>query len=165
MQQRPLKRYGTLYLEAGVPQGSILAPLLFLVYINDITSNIDINLFAVDTSLLDIVDKPDSSSFRLNRDLETLNVWATQWLVTFNASKTDAITFPQNRTVYPILYLNNVELATIDSHSHLGLALTKNLSWKEHINKVVLKAMRRVNIIKGLKFSWVERVLHTYTLQ
>ena len=141
-----------LYLEAGVPQGSILAPLLFLVYINDITSNIesDINLFADDTSLLDIVDKPDSSSLRLNRDLETLNAWATQWLVTFNASKTDVITFStkRNSIAYPPLYLNNVELATVDSHSHLGLTLTKNLSWKEHINKVVLKAMRRVNIIK-----------------
>ena len=145
-----------LYLETGVPQGSILAPLLFLVYINDITSNIesDINLFADDTSLLDIVDKPDSSSLRLNRDLETINAWATQWLVTFNASKTDVITFStkRNSIAYPPLYLNNVELATVDSHSHLGLTLTKNLSWKEHINKVVLKAMRRVNIIKRLKF-------------
>ena len=45
-----------------------------------------------------------------------------------------------------------MELATVDSHSHLGLTLTKNLSWKEHINKVVLKAIRRVNIIKRLKF-------------
>ena len=75
---------------AGVPQGSILGPLLFLVFINDITNNIesDIHLFADDTSLLDIIDNHLTSYAKLNRDLNRLSQWASKWLVTFNATKT-----------------------------------------------------------------------------
>ena len=83
------------FLEAGVPQGSILGPLLFLVYVSDITDGIesDINLFADDTSLLQIVDDPTTSANTLNADLNRLHQWASQWLVTFNPNKTEVITF------------------------------------------------------------------------
>ena len=82
-------------LRAGVPQGSILGPLLFLLYINDIVTDIGshIRLFADDTSLFIIVDNPITAANCLNTDLNKISRWAATWLVTFNPTKTEAILF------------------------------------------------------------------------
>ena len=96
--------FNLLCLESGVPQGSILGSLLFLIHVNDVTSDIvtDINLFVDDTSLLDVIDNPKSSSERLNYDLSKLNTWASQWLVNFNPSKTVVMSFSTRRK--PLTY-------------------------------------------------------------
>ena len=145
-----------LTLQAGVPQSSILGPLLFLVYINDITDNIqtDINLFADDTSLLEIVNDPVSSAQRLNDDLSRLSDWASQWLVTFNPAKSVVINFSLKRKPidHPVLYLNNSPLLQVKSHTHLGITLTSGLSWSKHVQNIVSKASQRVNIMKRFKY-------------
>jgi len=82
---------------AGVPQGSILGPLLFLIYIDDIINDIESNilLFADDTSILETISNPKLSFDKLNRDLTRLNLWSNQWLVTFNPTKTEYILYFQ----------------------------------------------------------------------
>ena len=77
-------------IHAGVPQGSIIGPLLFLLYINNIVHDIgsNIRLFADDTSLFIIVD--DTVTGCINTDLVRISRWASTWLVTFNPSKTFA---------------------------------------------------------------------------
>ena len=86
-------------ISAGVPQGSVLGPLFFLVYINDLVENInsDIKLFADDTSLFSVAENVTRSADELNRDLERVRLWAWQWKMQFNAEKTEEVIFSTKR--------------------------------------------------------------------
>ena len=79
------------FISAGVPQGSILGPLLFHLFINDIVNDIgsSIRLFADDTSLYIIVEDPNVAAEPLNADLEKIAEFALKWLVKCNPLKTD----------------------------------------------------------------------------
>ena len=77
-------------IEAGVPQGSALGPLLFLVYINDLENDIKSNVkfFSDDTALFSIVTNPALSASELNSDLKIIEKWAYQWKMLFNPDPT-----------------------------------------------------------------------------
>ena len=81
-------------IESGVPQGSVLGPLLFLVYINDLECNIksNINFYADDTMLFSIVKDPIISTNDLNHDLSIIQKWAYQWKMEFNPDPTKQAT-------------------------------------------------------------------------
>ena len=76
-------------IEAGVPQGSILELILFLIYINDLSDDLSTTakLFADDTSLLSIVRNFNTSASHLNADLRKINIWAFQWKTSFNLTQ------------------------------------------------------------------------------
>ena len=81
-------------IKSGVPQGSVLGPLLFLIYINDLELNIhsQVRFFADDTMLFSIVKNPIISANELNQDLETIRQWAHQWKLEFNPDPTKQAT-------------------------------------------------------------------------
>jgi hypothetical protein len=139
---------------AGVPQGSILGPLLFLIFINDITEDIesDIHLFADDTSLMEILDNYNLSYAKLNRDLNRLSIWADRWLITFNATKTVylKITRKINQAPKPVLRLKGVVVREVLTHKHLGLTFNTTLTWGDHIGKLVTKAAQCVGLLKRI---------------
>lgn len=124
--------------QAGVPQGSILGPLLFLIYINDLVVNIDCNikLFADDTSIYITVENPFSSAALLNSDLEKINDWSKKWLVSFNPSKTECMTISNKikKPFHPSLIFDDVHLKEVESHKHLGVIFSSNVSWNQHIH-------------------------------
>ena len=148
---------------AGVPQGSILGPLLFLIFINDIVKYIgaSIRLFADDTSLYIIVDLPDQAATILNTDLKTISDWANSWLVAFNASKTLSIIFSRkpNPVVHPSLLIHDTMINETTNHKHLGLILSNNCSWTEHINSICDKAWAGLNLMRTLRFRVSRRFL------
>lgn len=144
-------------IRAGVPQGSILGPLLFLLFINDIVEDIgsNIRLFADDTSLYMVVDNPDTAAELLNLDINKIMTWAKKWLVTFNPVKTESllITRKLNRPIHPPLFMENQQITETDSHKHLGVYLSNDCTWHKHIDFVKEKAWKRINIMRKLKFE------------
>ena len=116
--------------KAGVPQGSILGPLLFLLYINDIVEDINssIRLFADDTSLYIIVDDPIQAAEQLNLDLAKIHHWADKWLVTFNPGKSESILLSRkhNKPYHPPVLLNQTQIAEVNSHKHLGITFSND---------------------------------------
>ncbi len=153
---------------AGVPQGSILGPILFLVFINDLVSILQSNpfMFADDTSLLEVIENVVESSIRLNSDLAALQDWAAQWRVIFNELKTVFMLLSRklNRPVFPPLYMNNTQLRQVESHKHLGLTLSQSFSWDDHITDVCSKANKRIGILKRLSRTLSRRSKETVYL-
>ena len=143
-------------INAGVPQDSILDPLLFLLFINDIADVVSnsMQLFADDTSLYCIVDDQNETAESLNSDLNSLSTWASDWCVNFNASKTKPMLFTRKHDVnIPPLYMNDDVLEDVLKHKHLGIHFWPNGTWKDHINEIYKKACSRLNILRMMKHN------------
>jgi hypothetical protein len=150
-------------IKAGVPQGSVLGPLLFLIYINDLTAvtRSKIKLFADDTSLFIEFDEPNNASDIMNEDLNSIQQWANQWLVKFSPPKTKLMTCSYKKRTYPPIKFNKVTLASVSSHKHLGLTLASNLTWSEHINTILKNVSPMSDVLKKLKYTLDRRSLET----
>ena len=140
------------HIKAGVPQGSILGPLLFLVYINDLPEGLTTSakLFADDTSLFSVVHDSAASTAFLNDDLLKISRWAYQWKMIFNpdASKqAQEIVFSRkaNASNHETVYFNNVPVVRKNIQKHLGLFLDSKLSFFDYINQKIKKAAKEVS--------------------
>lgn len=148
---------------AGVPQGSILGPLLYLIYTNDLADKLscDPHFFADDTFLLDIFVNPALSSARINRDLDIIHNWGKSCKITFNPSKTKyMIVTKRNQNIdYPDPVFNNTPIVKTLSHKHLGLHLSSDLTWSTHINQTIVRASRKLHLINNVKHLLPRRSL------
>lgn len=139
----------------GVPQGSILGPLLFLIYINNISElNLigDITLYADDTCLFYFGDDIQAVTKQAQTDLNTLNTWFLHNLLTINVSKTNYMIFKaKNKIITNLtpLYINNEPIHKVDSEKYLGLTLDSNLTWKPHINKIRSKLSSLLGVLRN----------------
>ena len=143
------------YVKCGVPQGSKLGPLLFIIYINDIIKDIesDILVFADDTTLLASGTDPAETSAQLNRDLSRISEWAKKWKITFNPNKSkDMIFSNKNLCNSPPVVYNNTYIDRVTTHKHLGIYLTSNLDWSTQITQLSLKANRKLAVLRSVKF-------------
>ena len=153
---------------AGVPQGSILGPLLFLIYINDLPNKLKSNakLFADDTSLFTIVKDENKSANVLNNDLSLISEWAFNWKMLFNPDPTkpaqEVLFSRKKKTLYhPALSLNNIQVKRASSQKHLGLILDEKLNFKQHIESAIVKINKGVAVIKKLRYSLPRKSLIT----
>ena len=139
-------------ISTGGPQGSIIDPLLFLIYVTDVKHNIlsIIKLFADDSALIKEINNPVDEFRELNNDLETLNSWSKQWLITYNAGKTKYLIFSKkkpNKFTHPPLILNNVSIKQVLCHKHLGLIFNDKMTWSDHIDDICKRSNERLDII------------------
>ncbi|MCP3900406.1 MAG: RNA-directed DNA polymerase [Desulfobacteraceae bacterium] len=145
-------------IQAGVPQGSVLGPLLFLIFINDITNiinNCNIRLFADDTCLFVEVDNRNQTANDINSDLLAITNWSNRWLVTFSPTKTKALTISNKHdaALNPELeFMGNI-IEEVDSHPYLGLRFSNDLKWKSHIDDIAKNARKKLNILIPLKMK------------
>lgn len=124
--------------QSGVPQGSVLGPLLFLTYICDLAENIQsaIVFFADDTKLY---STPNSHYDVLSEDLRSIELWCNTWKMKLNEDKCTVLSIGVNNTEFPYL-LNGTPLHHVNNQTDLGIIVTSNLKWEAHISKIVKKA-------------------------
>ena len=127
---------------SGVPQGTVLTPLLFLCFINDLPNRITskIKLYADDVLLYTTIHSQDDCH-RLQQDLNTLEQWAADWKMSFNLQKCEFLRITNKK--HPILAQYTLQSKTIKEVTHakyLGVTIDKNLSWSEHIKQITKKA-------------------------
>ena len=127
---------------SGVPQGSVLGPLLFLVYINDQPSQVlsQTRLFADDCLLYRTINNADDT-IALQKDLDALQHWEQQWQMHFNPDKCEVIRITNKRKIVNANYtIHGQELGFTEKAKYLGVTIDTKLSWNHHINSVKTKA-------------------------
>ena len=153
---------------AGVPQGSILGPLLFLVYINDLPDGLKSNakLFADDTSLFTIVKEKNESAIILNDDLQLISSWANKWKMLFNPDPkkpVQELLFSRKNQIqnHPTISLNNIQVERTNFQKHLGLILDEKLNFKQHVDSAISKVNKGISVIKKPRHTLPRKSLIT----
>ena len=127
---------------SGVPQGTVLGPLLFLAYINDMPEGIrsTVKLFADDSLVYrKISNKRDCEE--LQQDLDRLQEWEKKWQMAFNAEKCEVLCITNKKNTIQHNYLIHGQKLAIKSDSkYLGVTISSNLSWSKHVNNISKKA-------------------------
>lgn len=152
---------------SGVPQGSVLGPLLFLVFINDFATNLNckVRLYADDCILYQCI-KSVSDCASLQNELDTACSWISSNDMRLNVDKTQCITFklsPSNTTEFQYS-IQNVDLKKSNTCKYLGVVCTSNLSWDNHIRSIVSKALRALYfVMRNLKMGTKQAREKAYT--
>ena len=144
---------GTTSVDSGVPQGSVLGPLLFLIYIDGIANTnlspgSEISLYADDMMLFKVI-KSNADYADLQNDIDGLNNWVTANYLTFSSSKCKymLLSRKKNPSHPPALKLGFSALDRVHSYRYLGVLLTSTLCWSEHINEICSRAKRMVGLL------------------
>ena len=140
----------TVHVDSGVPQGTVLGPLMFLLYINDIGDKIDstIKLFADDCLLFRQIKTTDDAA-QLQKDLDSLHTWTEEWQMNFNSKK--CYTMRIHRKKQPTIQNYNLGgdiLQAVPSQAYLGVEIHEQLSWKPHITSTAAKAGRTLGFLR-----------------
>ena len=136
--------------KSGVPQGTVLGLLLFLLYINDLPDNLQssVKLFADDPLLYGVIAS-DTDCDHLQDDLWKLEQWQNQWQMHFNLSKCKVLCISNKRSPPVKKYtLCGVELEQVEEITYLGITLTSKLKWDQHVSSVSRKASKVLGIVR-----------------
>ena len=131
----------TSLVSSGVPQGTVLGPLLFLVFINDLPDTVrsNIQLFADDALLYRSIHSSKDVDI-LQNDLNQLQLWESTWLMSFNPDKCEVLRVTKKKNIWDAQYsIHGTVLQTVESAKYLGVTIHKSLSWNAHINNMCKK--------------------------
>ena len=139
----------TVGVTSGIPQGSILGPILFLIFINDLPECINsiCNIFADDTKIYDVSHKHE----KIQEDLNSVLNWSNTWQLHFNMSKCKVIYYGNKNPKHDYYFHNDHDSHTIEKGTEekdLGVTFDSSLKFDKHINNIVTKANQTLGIIK-----------------
>ena len=147
---------------AGVPQGSVLGPILFLIFINDITTGTATNfrIFADDASYFHSSRTSATNHVVMQNDTDSVANWANEWLITMSAPKTVNMIVSRRKNQQNLsLVMNNIAINLVDDHTHLGMTFSRDMTWSYHIERIVASAFKRLGILQKLKYKVKRNVL------
>lgn len=135
---------------SGVPQGSVLGPLLFLIYINDLPLHVSsmIRMFADDCVIYRKINNV-SDNTSLQTDLLSLQDWCNLWLMELNPNKCKTVSFHRRRN--PIVFpyqIADTNLELVPSYKYLGVTLCSDLTWATHITNIIASANKTLGFLK-----------------
>ena len=133
--------------DSGVPQGTVLGPLLFLCHINDLPDAVksQVRLFADDCLLYREINTPQDHH-TLQEDLRQLEVWADTWSMRFNATKCYILSLQHSSPFY--YQLNDTTLQKVASNPYLGVQISEDLKWGPHIKGITKKANSTLGFLR-----------------
>jgi exonuclease III len=135
---------------SGVPQGSVLGPVLFLLYINDIADSINspMRLFADDSILYREINSPEDHIL-LQQDIDRVYQWASDWRMSFNVKKCFLLPVTLKRKKSTHLYtMDGKPVSPVSSHPYLGVKIAANLSWNPHCDQTTAKANKTLGVVQ-----------------
>ena len=129
---------------SGVPQGSLLGPLLFIIFINDLPDaaigDVFTSLYADDTKIYRNINTIDDCMSML-KTLTNMHTWTRHNNIRFNASKCKALTITRKKSPLDFIYkLDNLELERVSTEKDVGVNITNSLTWNTHIHAITAKA-------------------------
>ena len=155
------------FIKCGVPQGSVLGPLLFLIYINDIVNSSTIFkfiLFADDTSLYYSCKNARTIEETVNRELAKISDWLSANRLSLNVGKSKLLYFTNNdRGILKDIdiRINNQILAEVSNAKYLGVYIDNKLQWDTHINNIKLRLSKGVSILAKIRHYVPSSVLRS----
>ena len=140
-------------LTCGVPQGSVLGPLLFLIYINDIVCSTDAQffLFADDTTILFKFPKTSNPTIEISLELNNVFDWLCANKLSLNYQKTQGIIFGKHENDEIDISINGYDIELVPKINFLGIIFDHNLNWQDHIMSIKPKIARGIGVLNRLK--------------